>query len=274
LEEVNVTDWCSVHDSLDRFRPDAVFHLAAQSYPTASWARPIETLTTNVIGTAIVCEAVRRLVPRARLMVAGSSAEYGIVAPEDIPVKESHTLEPLHPYGVSKVATDLLAYQYHASFGLHTLRVRIFNCTGPRKVGDAPSDFVRRVVWLERHEEESKIRVGNLSTRRTLVDVRDLIRGLILLLDKGQAGEVYNLGGDTAYPMQQILEEVLRQSSRKGIVPEVDPDLIRHTDEKIIWGDCSQLQTKTGWRPSITLKQTISDMLRFWRTKPDASLRT
>jgi GDP-4-dehydro-6-deoxy-D-mannose reductase len=268
LEEVNVADWCSVYDSIERFRPDVVYHLAAQSYPTASWARPIETLTTNVIGTAVVCEAARRLVPKARLLVAGSSAEYGLVAPQNVPVQEAHPLEPLHPYGVSKVATDLLAGQYHSSYGLHTLRVRIFNCTGPRKVGDAPSDFARRVVWLEGHKEENTIRVGNLAGRRTLVDVRDLLRGLMLLVEKGQAGQVYNLGGSTVYTMQEILDTVLRLSTRPDIVPRVDQALLRPNDEKIIWGDCSRLQAATGWRQEISLEQTISDMLEFWRSRP------
>jgi GDP-4-dehydro-6-deoxy-D-mannose reductase len=272
-EEVNVTDWCSVYDSLGRFRPDAIFHLAAQSYPTVSWARPIETLTTNIIGTAVVCEAVRRQVPGARILVAGSSAEYGLVSPENIPVKESHTLEPLHPYGISKVATDLLAYQYHVSFGLHTIRVRIFNCTGPRKVGDAPSDFVRRVVWLERHKEQNTIRVGNLSTRRTFVDVRDLVQGLILLLKKGQPGQVYNLGGATDFPIQQVLEEVLSQSARSDIVTTIDPGLLRPTDEKIIFGDCSRMHAETGWRQGIPFQQTITDMFSYWRDRPDSALK-
>ena len=209
LEEVDIRDWCSVYDSLVRFRPDAVFHLAAQSYPTASWQRPIETLETNVIGTANVLEAVRRLGANVRVLVAGSSAEYGAVDPERTPVAESAPLLPLHPYGVSKVATDLLAYQYWAGFGLDAVRVRIFNCTGPRKVGDALSDFVRRTVWLERHPEINVIRVGNLETRRTIVDVRDLNRGLILLLDRGKSGEVYNVGGATAYAMRAVLSRVL-----------------------------------------------------------------
>src|ERR1700757_2398892 len=189
LEEVDIRDWCSVYDSLTRFRPDAVFHLAAQSYPAVSWQRPIETLETNVIGTANVLEAVRRLDSEVRIVVAGSSAEYGTTDPQLGPISEGAPLLPLHPYGVSKVATDLLAYQYWAGFGLDTVRVRIFNCTGPRKVGDALSDFVRRTVWLERHQNSSVIRVGNLEARRTIVDVRDLNRALILLLDRGRSGE-------------------------------------------------------------------------------------
>lgn len=110
--EVDITDWCSVYDSIATFRPDAVFHLAAQSYPAVSWARPVETLTTNMVGTAIVFEALRRVRPHAKIIVAGSSAEYGFVDPSEVPINERRELRPLHPYGVSKAATDMLAYQY------------------------------------------------------------------------------------------------------------------------------------------------------------------
>jgi GDP-4-dehydro-6-deoxy-D-mannose reductase len=272
LEEVDIRDWCSVYDSLVRFRPDAVFHLAAQSYPAVSWQRPIETLETNVIGTANVLEAVRRLGTNVRVVVAGSSAEYGTIDAERVPIPETAPLLPLHPYGVSKVATDLLAYQYWAGFGLDAVRVRIFNCTGPRKVGDALSDFVRRTVWLERHPQVKVMRVGNLGTQRTIVDVRDLNRGLILLLERGKSGEVYNLGGSTAYSMSAVLSRVLQCATRNDIVPEVDPKLLRPTDEPIIWADCSKLRAMTGWEPQISLDQTIDDMLCYWRQKSDRAL--
>jgi GDP-4-dehydro-6-deoxy-D-mannose reductase len=272
LEEVDIRDWCSVYDSLTRFRPDAVFHLAAQSYPAASWQRPIETLETNVIGTANVLEAVRRLDSKVRVVVAGSSAEYGATDPQQGPISENAPLLPLHPYGVSKVATDLLAYQYWAGFGLDAVRVRIFNCTGPRKVGDALSDFVRRAVWLERHHNANVIRVGNLGARRTIVDVRDLNRALILLLDRGQSGEAYNLGGSTAYAMGAVLSQVLQRATRPDIIAETDPRLLRPTDEPVIWADCAKIKAATGWEPVISLDQTIDDMLSYWRQKPDPAL--
>jgi GDP-4-dehydro-6-deoxy-D-mannose reductase len=272
LEEVDIRDWCSVQDSLNRFKPDAIFHLAAQSYPTVSWQRPIETLETNVIGTANVFEAARRLDKKVRVVVAGSSAEYGTVDPAKVPIDEHHVLLPLHPYGVSKVATDLLAYQYFASFGIETIRVRIFNCTGPRKVGDALSDFVRRTVWLERHKDTNGIRVGNLATRRTIVDVRDLNRGITLLLDHGEMGEAYNLGGAKAYTIEELLTQVLSRSTRSDIVSQVDKTLLRPTDEPIIWGDCTKLKIATGWQPAISLERTIDDMLAYWRKKPDNAL--
>jgi len=274
LEEVDIRDWCSVSDSLSRFRPDAIIHLAAQSYPTVSWQRPIETLETNVIGTANVLEAARRLGSSVRVLVAGSSAEYGNVDPAKIPVDEDQPLLPLHPYGVSKVATDLLAYQYWAGFALDTVRIRIFNCTGPRKVGEALSDFIRRAVWLERHPTSNTIRVGNLATRRTLVDVRDLNKGLILLMERGASGEAYNLGGPVAHQMSDVLARVTAQSIRNDIVAEVDPNLLRPTDEPVIWADCSRLRKATGWEPTISLDQTISDMMQYWRSKPDGLLLT
>ncbi len=270
--EVDITDWCSVLDSVAAFKPDAIVHLAAQSYPTVSWQRPIETLQANVIGTATVMEAARRVVPGARIVLAGSSAEYGIVDSESGPVDESHAFRPLHPYGVSKVATELLAYQYFKSYGTNALTVRIFNCTGPRKTGDAVSDFVRRCVWLERHPEENDLRVGNLSTRRTVVDVRDLNRAMILLMSCGRAGEAYNLGGATAYEMREILALVKEECARDNIIETLDEKLLRHTDERIIWGDCAKLSGEIGWTPQISLKQTIADVFAYWRAKPDAAL--
>ena len=270
--EVDITDWCSVLDSLSAFKPDAIIHLAAQSYPVMSWQRPIETLRVNVIGTATVLEAARRTVPAARIILAGSSAEYGILDAATGPVDEGHALRPLHPYGVSKVATELLAFQYFKSYGISALTVRIFNCTGPRKTGDAVSDFVRRCAWLERHPEENSLRVGDLSTRRTIVDVRDLNRAMMLLLRRGQAGEAYNLGGAAAYQMREILAVVKKECARDDLVEAVDEKLLRPTDERIIWGDCSKLSSAIGWTPQISLKQTIADVFAYWRSKPDEAL--
>jgi len=270
--EVDITDWCSVYDSLAAFRPDVVFHLAAQSYPTASWERPVETVMVNVVGTTIVFEALRRVRPDARIVVAGSSAEYGFVDPSEVPIRERRELRPLHPYGVSKVATDLLAYQYHQSYDTHAVVARIFNCTGSRKVGDALSDFVRRCTWLERHPEQHTVRVGNLTTRRTIVDVRDLNRALILLMEQGEPGADYNVGGSTAYAMGDILDQVLAVCERDDIVPNIDPNLLRPTDEKIIYGDCSKLTAATGWQQEIPLSQTIADMFDYWRGKSDLAL--
>jgi GDP-4-dehydro-6-deoxy-D-mannose reductase len=210
--------------------------------------------------------------PEARIIVAGSSAEYGNFDNEHGPINEHHSFSPLHPYGVSKVATELLAYQYFKGYGLNTVTVRIFNCSGPRKTGDAISDFVRRCVWLERHPGENGLRVGNLFSKRTIVDVRDLNRAMILLMSRGRAGEAYNLGGSTAYEMREILALIKQECLRDNVVETVDEKLLRPTDERIIWGDCKKLSGETGWTPQISLERTIADIFAYWRTKPDAML--
>jgi GDP-4-dehydro-6-deoxy-D-mannose reductase len=127
-------------------------------------------------------------------------------------------------------------------------------------------------VWLVRHGEALAIRVGYLETRRTIVDVGALNRGLILLLEHGRSGEAYNLGGPTAYSMSTVLSQVLERSTRRDIVPEIDARLLRPTDEPIIWADCSKLKSATGWEPMISLDQTIEDMLEYWRQKSDRML--
>jgi GDP-4-dehydro-6-deoxy-D-mannose reductase len=267
LEPVDVTDWCSVMDSLDRFRPAYLFHLAAQSYPVVSWERPVETMTVNVLGTLNVLEAVRRLGLPARVIVACSSAEYGEVAAADVPVREERRLWPVHPYGTSKLVQDLLAEQYHRQHGLDTVRARIFNCTGPRKIGDAPSDFVRRAVWLERHPAERRLRVGDLEKVRAIVDVRDVCRALVAMAAHGRSGEVYNVSGASPCPMADVVELVLALSTRPDVEIERDERLVRTADEPVVFGDTSRLRRDAAWEPAIPLRQTIADMFEYWRER-------
>lgn len=261
---LDVRDAAAVEGALRRVEPDRVYHLAAQSYPALSWERPVETLETNVVGTANLFEAHRKLGLRARILVACSSAEYGLVRPEDVPTKETQPLLPLHPYGVSKVAQDLLAYQEHRSYGTHTVRVRIFNTTGPGKAGDAPSDFTRRCVEVELGLRGQVIPVGNLEARRSFCDVRDMVRALEAAVEKGRPGEVYNAGASEAVPMRRILDLAIGLT-KGGARAEVDKALLRPTDEPIILGDHAKLKAETGWAPSIPLERTLGDMVQHWR---------
>lgn len=279
LEECDVRYSQHVARLVEGFRPEVIYHLAAQSYPAVSWARPQETMDTNVGGTVSVFEAVKRLrlIDRTydpAVLVACSSAEYGTSLDEleGSLVAEDAPLKPLHPYGVSKVAQDLLAYQYSRSDGIHSVRVRIFNTTGPRKVGDAPSDFVRRAVEQERSGTASPVlRVGNLETRRALMDVRDLVTALVLLaqgsLDgKVERGDVFNVAAERACSMREVVEHI---EHAMGLSFELrqDPALLRPTDEKVIAGDTARLRAVTGWRQSIPLERTIADMVAYWRGK-------
>ncbi|HEU5088479.1 MAG TPA: GDP-mannose 4,6-dehydratase, partial [Roseiflexaceae bacterium] len=174
--------------------PDVVFHLAAQSYPSASWAAPAATLRTNVEGTLNVLEAVRTHAPHARVHIAGSAAEYGVVTPERVPIKESEPLRPSSPYGVSKVAQELLGLQYHSSYGLHVVVTRSFIHVGPRQ-GDRCSiqTFCRQMALIEAEKQSPALMVGNLEARRDFTHVADVSRALWLLMQDGKAGEVYNV---------------------------------------------------------------------------------
>ena len=262
---VDVRDAEAVEECLRQVRPDRIYHLAAQSFPSVSWQKPAETLDTNVLGTSHLFEAHRKLGLEARILVACSSAEYGLVKQEDTPTKETHPLAPLHPYGVSKVAQDLLAYQEHKNHGTHTARVRIFNTTGPGKTGDAPSDFTRRCVEVELGLRPQVIPVGNLEPKRSFCDCRDMVRGLEAALEKGKPGEVYNAGGSQAVPMRDLLQLAV-SLTKGGARPEVDAALLRPTDEPIILGDHGKLKRDTGWEPRLPLRQTLEDMVQRWRT--------
>ncbi len=253
-----------VDEAIRRSQPDVVYLLAAQSYPALSWQVPLETLDTNVLGTANVYEAIRASGLDPVVVVACSSAQYGEVAAEDIPVRESHAMRPLHPYGVSKVATELLALQYHANAGIRSVCARIFNTTGPRKTGDVCADITQRVARIEAGLLAPTLMVGNQDTWRAITDVRDLARALELLAAQGEAGGVYNISGATTYQIRQIVETV-QGSSRVPLSIETDPALLRPSDEKVIFGDSSKLVAATGWKQEIPLARTLDDMLAYWR---------
>jgi GDP-4-dehydro-6-deoxy-D-mannose reductase len=194
LMEADLKDMASLERVLAEARPDRIFHLAAQSYVPASWNYPAETFTINAVGQVNLFEALRRLELSPRIQVAGSSEEYGRVFPHEVPMKETNPLRPLSPYAVSKVAQDLLAYQYFMSYGMPIVRTRGFNHTGPRR-GEVfvTSAFARQIAEIEKGRREPVIKVGNLEARRDFSDVRDIVAAYWLSLEKGVAGEVYNI---------------------------------------------------------------------------------
>jgi len=265
LKELDVRDYWDVHKVVRDFKPDRIFHLAAQSYPTVSWDQPQYTIDTNTKGTTNLFEAVKNLKLDPMIMNACSSAQYGFVEEKDVPVKESHPMKPLHPYGVTKVTQEMLAYQYFKNFGIRCVNIRIFNTTGPRKVNDVCADFTKRAVEIEKGKDVP-MRVGNLQTRRAITDVRDAINAFWLATEKGQPGETYNFSGDQAYLIGDLLQKVVDIT---GITPKIwqDPALMRPTDEPIIFGDATKLKEHTGWSQQYAIDTTLKDMVAYWRNK-------
>ena len=252
--------------------PSEIYHLAAQSYPTVSWVSPAETIDVNINGTVAVFEAVKK----ARkyrdpaydpvVVVACSSAEYGqtLNELEDPFVRETAELKPLHPYGVSKVGQDLLAFQYFMNDHIRCIRARIFNSTGTRKVNDVTSDFTKRAIEAER-TGVWELRCGNLETKRAIMDQRDLVRALTLLAEKGAPGEVYNISSEFIYQMEEIVR-LIEAETGHPLARKVDPALLRPTDEPLIVGNVEKLKAATGWKQEIPMPRTIRDMLDYWRS--------
>jgi GDP-4-dehydro-6-deoxy-D-mannose reductase len=267
LFEADLKDIVSLKKCLEEIKPDRIFHLAAQSFVPTSWLCPAETFAINAIGQINLFEAVLSLKLSPKIQVAGSSEEYGLVNSNEIPMKETNPLRPLSPYAVSKVAQDLLAFQYFKSYGLRTVRTRGFNHTGPRRPEVfICSNFAKQIAEIEKKKKEPVIYVGNLEARRDFTDVRDIARGYWLCLDKGEEGEVYNIGTGKTYSMREILDMLLSMSKIKVKV-EVDPKRLRPSDVPILLSDCTKLKELTGWQPKIPIRQSLEDLFNAWREK-------
>jgi GDP-4-dehydro-6-deoxy-D-mannose reductase len=264
FEPCDVRDSARLQALLSAFRPERIFHLAAQSQSTLSWKQPRETMDSNAGGTISLFECLRASAMKPVVVVACSSAEYGSVAAQDLPVKEDHPLRPLHPYGVSKVAQDSLAAQYFAAYAIPTIRIRIFNTTGPEKEGDVCSDLTKRAIEIELGKCPPSLAVGNLENRRSIVDVRDMAPALWLAAEHCRAGEVYNLGGDEVYSVEQLIE-VIRTQLKVSFQVRQRPELMRACDELAIAGDNAKFRNCCSWQPKIALATTVRDMLAWWR---------
>lgn len=267
LVEGDLKDIVSLKKMLANVKPDRIFHLAAQSFVPTSWKCPAETFSINAIGQINLFEAILDLGLSPKIQIAGSSEEYGLVYENEIPMKETNPLRPLSPYAVSKVAQDLLAFQYWKSYGLRTVRTRGFNHTGPRR-GEVfiCSNFARQIAEIEKEKRDPVILVGNLEAKRDFTDVRDIVRAYWLSLEKGEEGEVYNIGTGRAYAMQDILDMLISLSQVKVEV-KVDPERLRPSDVPILLADSSKFRQLTGWKPRIPLRQSLEDLLNYWRAR-------
>lgn len=267
LVEADLLDLHSLERAMITIRPEFIFHLAGQSYVAASWTSPGVTLETNVVGSANLLEAVRAAKIDPIIQVAGSSEEYGLVKPNEIPIKETNPLRPQSPYAVSKMALDYLGYQYFKSYGMRIVRTRGFNHTGPRR-GEvfAESTFARQIVEIEKGKKEPVILVGNLEAKRDYTDVRDMVRGYYLAALNGELGEVYNICSGRAVRIGEILKMLLGFSKVRVTIKQ-DSSRMRPSDVPILQGDFSKFREKTGWVPKIPLKKTLKDLLDYWRSK-------
>lgn len=267
LIDCDLRDAGAVKHCLRDVKPDYIFHLAAQSFVPTSWKAPAETLVTNIVGQLNIFEAVRDLELSCRIQIAGSSEEYGLVHEDEVPIKETNPFRPLSPYGVSKVGQDLLGYQYHMSYGMDVVRTRAFNHTGPRR-GEVfvCSNFAKQIVLIEKGKKEPVIEVGNLDAKRDFTDVRDMVGGYWLALEKGEPGEVYNIGSGKAIVIKDLLQMLLEMTDVQIEVRQ-DPQRMRPSDVQILLADSTKFRKLTGWEPKIPFEKTLEDLLNYWRER-------
>ncbi len=267
IYECDMRDYSSVRKVISKVKPEKIFHLAAQSFVLSSFHAPMESLTTNVIGQLNIFEVVRDLGLDPWIQIACSSEEYGMVYEHETPIKEENPLRPLSPYAVSKVAQDMLGYNYFMSYGLKVLRTRGFNHTGPRR-GHVfvCSNFAKQIVEIEKGQRKPEIHVGNLDAIRDFTDVRDMVRGYWLATEHCTPGEAYNICSGKGYKIADVLRMLLDLTDVKVEVI-TDPERLRPSDVPILIGDNSKFCKATGWKPQIPFKQTLSDILDYWRER-------
>ncbi len=261
--ETDVADAAAVRRVMSDVLPEAVYHLAAMTHVGDSWENPSQVLRVNVLGTAEVLAAARALPTSARVLVVSSAEVYGVVRPEQLPLDEDTPTEPASPYAASKLAAESVALQAWRGYGQPVVVVRPFNHIGP---GQSPNFFVpamaKRIVEAKRSGQRS-LRVGTLTTRRDFTDVRDVVAAYRLLVERGEAGSVYNVCSGRDVAMADVVAQLL-QLAGADLELETDPELVRPVDVPVLRGDAARLRAATGWQPDIPLATTLADVLTSW----------
>ncbi|MGB2696953.1 MAG: GDP-mannose 4,6-dehydratase [Candidatus Zixiibacteriota bacterium] len=264
LTECDVTDFKSLKKLIHRIKPDRIYHLAAFSSVGESFARPLDVVEVNVRGTLYMLEILRKIKKRIRLLVISSSDVYGKVKTKDLPIKETHSLRPVSPYGASKACADLLAYQYFQSYRIPVIRTRSFNHTGPRqRLGFVVPDFASQIAKIDQGVSKPVMKVGNLSAKRDISDVRDVVRAYHLLMEKGRPGEAYNVCSGKAYRIETLLSTLLRFSTKDIKVSKKGKT--RPAEIAILLGDNSKIEKEVGWKPRISIHKTLRDTFDYWK---------
>lgn len=255
-----------VRRAIAQGRPDYIFHLAAQASVALSWSDPLATLRTNVEGTINLLEALRAEQLRPRVLLVGSGEQYGLVAPEDNPVSEEHSMQPINPYAVSKVAQDLYGYQYFMAYSIPVLRVRAFNQFGPRQsVNFVLASFAHQIAMIEAGKAEPTLATGNLRAKRDFLPVQDAVRAYLAVAERGQPGVAYNVGSGQAHSIEEMLTLLLSLTNVPIHVYE-DPARLRPIDQPLFVANTARLRGDTGWTPSLSLEEALQQTLNYWRS--------
>ena len=246
--------------------PSLIFHLAALTSPADSFKSPTETLTNNISLQINLLEAVRKFnLFKTKILIVSSADIYGLVKKENLPIDEQTPLTPTSPYSVSKIAQDFLGLTYFLSYKLRIVRVRPFNHIGPRQSPQfVVSSFAKQIAEIEKGKRNPILKVGNLEAKRDFTDVKDMVRAYAAVMGKGKIGDVYNIGSGTSYKISDILNKLVFMSSSK-IKIEKEEGLLRPSDNPELICDSTKFVKLTGWKPEISIEETLRDTLDYWR---------
>ena len=264
LVSCDVRNADSVRRTIAEIRPDELYHLAGQSSPSQSLEQARDVYESNFWGTYNVLESLRQVAPRTRILVVGSGQCYGEVRNRRR-LTESAVLSPRNPYALSKAAADMLAGQYYFGFGLHVIRARPFNHTGPgQQAGFVCSDYARRIVDIELGKERPVLRTHDSGARRDFSDVRDVVRAYELLIQKGQPGEPYNVSSGRTITVKQIVSTLVSFCSRPMQISEERQEVVPGSIANL-YGSPRKLCRATGWKPRYNMRQTLRDLFEYWK---------
>ncbi len=261
----DITQRDQIWQVVAQVQPDLILHLAAQSSVAASWKDPQNTLRVNGEGTIHLLEALRAEHLTPRIVLVGSGEQYGLVRPEENPIREDCLFRPANPYAVSKATQDLYGYQYFTAYGLPIIRTRSFNHFGPGQVSTfVIAKFARQVALIEAGKAPPELPVGNLEARRDFLPVEDVVAAYLTLAEQGQPGKAYNIGSGHARSIRSILDLLLTLTTCSIHVYE-DPALLRPVDVPLLEADTSRLRTDTNWQPTIPFEVALQHTLDYWR---------
>lgn len=266
LTKIDLTNFEDVSKLVKKTNPDYIFHLAAMAFPSLSYKDPGVTMYTNINAQLNILETVRRNnIKCSKILIISSGEIYGPAKPDNLPMSEKNELLPVSPYSVSKIAQDYLGLQYFLSYNLPVIRARPFNHLGPKLSPNlAPSAFAKKIAEIEKGIRKPVIDVGDLSAKRDYTDVRDIVKAYFLLAEKGLAGEAYNIGSGVSYKISDILN-ILLSFSKVKIKVETNQDLLRPNNVPELLCDYTKLTKATGWKPKIPIKESLKDILDYWR---------
>jgi len=269
--DCDITDPIAVRALLNEVKPDKIFHFAAESAVAPSWGHPTHYMNVNYNGTVNFLDAMRELGINPRFLIPGSGEEYGEIKEDELPINENTVLRPVNPYSVTKIAQDLIGFVYYKSYGLNVIRTRAFNHEGPRRdYFFGVSSYAYQIAKIEQGKQKSIIKVGYLDDKRNFTHVRDLVEAYYQAIEKCKPGELYIIGSEDPehiHTFREVLNMLIEISDldKNKIKIETEPKFVRLTNVPRLIGDTSKFRKLTGWKPKISFREMLEDILKYWR---------